>query len=150
MGQMSLRTLLTILSVCTLALGCVGLSETIHPSKTALDASSLTIRLFAPVLLVVGAALFVYRRRFPRKVKPSPRALAAIGGLCVAAPLVIWLAGAVGAPEDGAIWAPIVAVASVLLALPGFGMLFGGIRRLGEAPAPPRPPVQSGKVKRKR
>jgi hypothetical protein len=63
--------------------------------------------------------------------------------------LLIWVTGAIAAPEDGAIWAPIVAVASVLLALPGFGMLFGGIRRLGEAPAP-RPPVQPSKVKRRK
>lgn len=150
MGQMSSRTLLTILSVCTLALGLVGLSETIHPSKTALGASTMAIRLFGPVVLVVGAALFLIARRIPRKAYPRARTLVFTGIIAMLAPLVIWLAGAILAPDDGAIWAPMVAVATFLLAMPGFGMLFGGVRRLGEPAPEPRSSVPVTKVRRRR
>lgn len=138
MGQMSWRTLMTILSVCTLALGLVGLSETIHPSKTALGPSSLAIRLFGPVILAVGITLLVSSRRIPRKSYPRPVPLVVTGVLSFASPFVLWTAGALLAPQDGAIWAPMVAVASFLLGLPGVGMAFGGLRRLRE----PEPAVQ--------
>lgn len=150
MGQMTTRTLVTILGVCTLVLGAVGLSETINPSKTALGTASLAIRLFAPILLTVGVALFVASRRISRRLKPSPLALTITGAASVMAPAVIWVAGALAAPQDGAIWAPMVAVAAMLLALPGFGMCFGGLRRMREPRPEPRPTAPATKVRRRK
>lgn len=150
MGQMSWRTLVTILSVCTLALGLVGLSETVHPTRTALGPSSLAIRLFGPVIAAVGLGLFAMSRRVAKKAYPRPVPLVVTGLLALASPFAIWIAGALLAPDDSAIWAPMVAVASFLLALPGAGMAFGGLRRLREpdpAPARPGPPAR---VKRRR
>lgn len=127
---MTWRTLLTILSACVGAVGIVGLSETIHPSKTALEASSLAVRLFGPVFLAVAAGLFAAGRALPKKATPGPASLALLGLLAMLFPGLIWLAGAVLAPEDGARWAPMVAVGTFLVAMPGFGMFFGGLRRL--------------------
>jgi len=150
MGQMSWRHLLTIVSLCTMALGLVGLSETIHPSRTALGASSLAIRLFGPVILIAGIALFAASRRIPKRAYPRASALVATGALTVAAPFVLWLAGVLLAPEDGAIWAPMIAVALFLLALPGVGMLFGGLRRLREPEVQPKVAQPVSKVRKRR
>lgn len=150
MGQMSWRMLITILSVCTVALGLVGLSETIHPSKTSLGPSSVAIRLFGPIILTAGSALFVVSRRIPKKMYPRPIPLVVTGLLAVASPFALWVAGAILAPEDGARWAPMVAVASFLLALPGVGMVFGGVRRLREPEPVHARATPAPKVKRRR
>jgi len=150
MGQLTSRTLVTILSVCTLVAGAIGLSETIHPSKTALATTSLAVRLFAPILLAVGVALFIASRRIPRKLTPSPRTLTLAGVGSIMTPAVLWVVGALAAPQDGAVWGPMVAVAAMLLALPGFGMCFGGLRRIGEPRAEPRTTAPVTKVRRRK
>jgi len=150
MGQMTTRTLLYILSFCTLALGLIGLSEAIHPSRTALGVSSPATRAFGPVIVAVGAGLFVAARRTNRKAVPKPAFLVWVGLGAMLVPVVIWAAGTFLAPVDSAVWLPMVAVAGILIALPGFGMFFGGLRRVREPASQTGSSAPVTKVKRRR
>ncbi|NUQ69367.1 MAG: hypothetical protein HUU17_00940 [Chthonomonadales bacterium] len=150
MGEVNYRSILFLLGISTLLTGLIGLSETLMPSKTALDAGTTVIRFFGPVLIGLGVVLIGLGRKVSKKARPSPRALLLSGLISMASPGMIWFAGSKLASIDSALWAPMVAAATLLLALPGVGLTLGGLRRIGQTrPAEP-PPLPAPKVRRRR
>ncbi|NLI01638.1 MAG: hypothetical protein GX446_19380 [Chthonomonadales bacterium] len=151
MSELTSRGLATIIGVCLVIVGIVGMSETILPTKTALMPSTLTVRLFGPILVALGALVLGASRRIPKKARPSAAALAATGVATALLPAAIWAAGATLAFQDSAFWVPAVAAGLLLLTVPGIGMAFGGIRRLTSAPhEAPRPSQPTTRVKRRK
>ncbi|MBM3496349.1 MAG: hypothetical protein FJX72_18805 [Armatimonadetes bacterium] len=131
MGELTSRTLAFIVGVAMIIVGVVGMSETVHPTKTALAASTLTVRLFGPVLIGLGALVLVASKRIPPKRRPSAGTLTITGLVTALIPAAIWGAGVGLARQDSAFWAPVVAAGLLLLTVPGLGMALGGARRLG-------------------
>jgi hypothetical protein len=151
LGELTSRALGAIIGLAMAIVGVVGMSETIHPTKTSLSASTLAVRLFGPILLVTGLAVFALARRIPAKRRPTPLQLVLVGAASALTPGVIWIAGSSLANRDSAFWAPVVAAGLLLLTVPGLGMAIGGTRRLFERdatpshPAPPAPKVRRRK-----
>lgn len=137
MGEMTSRVLAYIVGTSLLIMGVVQLSELVHPSGTALGASSGWVTGFAAGFVVIGIGVIAAGRRIPKRARPKPLTLTLAGLASAAAPFVVWVAATFLAPKDAAVWGPIVAIGLFVMTVPGVGMLIGGLRRIGQAPAPP-------------
>ncbi|MCX6360780.1 MAG: hypothetical protein NT029_13280 [Armatimonadetes bacterium] len=128
MGQLTARSLAAIIGWALCGAGAVSTAEIFFSSRTSLPPQTAVAWGLGPLELAVGIAVIALRSRFPNKAVLNPGPLGLTGLLLVLAPVVTGVLGATVAKGDTIRIGTNTAMLTLLLAVPGIGMLVGAFR----------------------
>jgi hypothetical protein len=128
MGQLTARSLAAIIGWALCGAGAVSTAEIFYTTRTSLPPQTALAWCLGPLELAIGLAIIAMRGRFPNKAVLNPGPLGLTGLLLILAPVAVGVLGATVAKGDTIRVSTNTAMLTLLLAVPGIGMLVGAFR----------------------